>query len=259
MPSSPVLRFGDCELRIACRELRVKGHLRELEPKVFDVLSYLAAHHMRVVGRRELLDAIWTRGSVSDAVLATSVMKARRAIGDTDPFVPMIRTLHRVGYRLVAEVSVTTMDTTDAKATDSEIPRERIAALPFQNLTGRPELIWIEYGLSALLAQSLAENSDLEVAPTLEVLVLAEGVGRNMTPRTCARLVSNSLSAKYVIGAQLRTSGEQLKLDYCLFHDTRILRVGTFHGSEPAELAMQLSDKVCSDVLYVTPAHRAAA
>jgi DNA-binding winged helix-turn-helix (wHTH) protein len=230
----------------------VKGQVRELEPKVFDVLAYLAAHHARVVGRQELLDAIWTRGGVSDAVVATSVMKARRAIGDTDPHLPIIRTVHRVGYRLAIEVSISTMDAGDSGIPDSEAMHERIATLPFQNLTGRPGLIWIEYGLSALLAQSLAERSDLHVVPTLEVLVLAEGVGRNMTPRTCARLVSNSLAAKYVISTQMRASGKQLELAYCVFHDTRILRVGSLYGSDPVELALNLGEKICDDVLHAT-------
>jgi DNA-binding winged helix-turn-helix (wHTH) protein len=238
-------------LRVASRELRVKGQARRIEPKVFDVLAYLATHHARVVSRSELLEAIWTPGVISDAVLATSIMKARRAIEDNDPDLPIIRTLHRTGYRLVADVEVRSVDEDVYRSATgkADAGRNRIAALPFQNLTGRPELLWTEYGLSALLSQALADGSDLPVVPTLEVLALTEGVGRHMSPRTCARLVSSTLDARYVISTQVRCVGSQFELEFCVFHDGRILRMGTLRGADITDLTLALGTKVCGDVL----------
>jgi len=133
--------FAACELRLAHRELRVEGRIRRIEPKVFDVLAYLAVHHGRVVGRAELLASLWTPGAVSDAVLATSMMKARRAIDDRNPDAPLIRTLRRTGYRLVAEVTTKPIARPSAFAQARHKAPHRIAALPFRNLTGRTELL----------------------------------------------------------------------------------------------------------------------
>jgi DNA-binding winged helix-turn-helix (wHTH) protein len=236
---------------VASRELHVKGRIRRIEPKVFDVLAYLATHHTRVVGRSELLEAIWTSAAISDAVLATSIMKARRAIEDNDPDLPIIRTLHRTGYRLVADVETRSVEEDAYRSApgNGDASRNRIAALPFQNLTGRAELLWTEYGLSALLSQALADGSNLPVVPTLEVLALTEGVGRNMSPRTCARLVSNTLDARYVISTQVRYVASQFELEFCVFHDGRILRMGSLRGPDVTELTLALGTKVCGDVL----------
>ena len=48
--------FNDVVLEAERRELRVSGSRVSVEPKVFDVLLYLARHSDRVVSRDELLD-----------------------------------------------------------------------------------------------------------------------------------------------------------------------------------------------------------
>jgi len=75
-----------------------------LEPKVFALLSYLVTQRGRLVGRRELLDAIWPDAHVTDASLSQAVASLRTALGD-DPRNPRyIDTLPRRGYKFIAEV-----------------------------------------------------------------------------------------------------------------------------------------------------------
>jgi DNA-binding winged helix-turn-helix (wHTH) protein len=99
------VRFGRCELRPACRELWVNGHLKTLQPKPFDLLLYLIRHHHRVVTADELFAAIWNHQAVGLSSLATAIGRIRAVIGDgqegQDEF---IRTYHRIGYRFVAAV-----------------------------------------------------------------------------------------------------------------------------------------------------------
>ena len=75
-------RFGDCELDLAARELRVGGDAHAIEPKAFDLLAYLLNHRERVIGHDELMDALWPGVIVTEAALARTVMKARKAVGD---------------------------------------------------------------------------------------------------------------------------------------------------------------------------------
>jgi len=99
-----VFQFGDCLLDRDARELRRSGELLVLPPKVFDCLVYLIAHRDRAVGRDELIAAVWGRTDVSDTLLGQTVLKARRAVGDTGNEQNAIRTVPRFGYRWIAEV-----------------------------------------------------------------------------------------------------------------------------------------------------------
>ena len=99
---APIHQFADCSVDPAARELRRDGELVTLSPKVFDCLAYLIEHRERAVGRDELISAVWGRADVSDTLLGQTVLKARRAIGDTGNEQGMIRTVPRFGYRWVA-------------------------------------------------------------------------------------------------------------------------------------------------------------
>lgn len=94
--------FGDYELDIQLYELRRAGQLCTLEPQVFDVLVYLVQHRDRVVSKDELLDRLWREQFVSDAVLHTRIMAARKVVGDSAHTQQVIKTLRGRGYRFVA-------------------------------------------------------------------------------------------------------------------------------------------------------------
>jgi DNA-binding winged helix-turn-helix (wHTH) protein len=96
--------FADCELDRELYQLRRRGRVVKLEPKVFDVLAYLIEHRERVVGKSELLDALWPGEALSESVLPRAVAAARRAVGDTRAKARVIETVHGRGYRFVAEL-----------------------------------------------------------------------------------------------------------------------------------------------------------
>ncbi|UCG73190.1 MAG: alpha/beta fold hydrolase [Chromatiales bacterium] len=105
MANEPDLwHFADCDLDLAARELRVGGSERAIEPKAFDLLAYLLNHRERVVSHDELMDAIWPGVIVTEAALARTVMKARKAVDDGAGQQAVIRTVPKRGYRFVAEL-----------------------------------------------------------------------------------------------------------------------------------------------------------
>ncbi|HEX5789287.1 MAG TPA: alpha/beta fold hydrolase [Woeseiaceae bacterium] len=103
------LRFENCDIDGDTRELKVAGRPVDVEPRAFDLLMYLLEHRDRVVGKDELLDAIWPRQIVTETALARCVMKARKAIGDSSGRHGgkhgAIRTVHGHGYRFVGAVT----------------------------------------------------------------------------------------------------------------------------------------------------------
>lgn len=95
--------FGDHELDEGLYQLRRRGRVVPVEPKIFDVLRYLIEHHERVVSKQELLDALWPGEAVSDSVLPRCIAAARRAVRDDRARQKVIQTVHGRGYRFVAE------------------------------------------------------------------------------------------------------------------------------------------------------------
>src|SRR2546430_2842293 len=102
-----VYRFHDYTLDPASREVRHGTHRIALEPKVLQVLLYLLEHRDRMVSKAELLEQCWPETFVSESALTRCLARLRKAV-QTTPTAPVIETLHRQGYRFVAEVSVLT-------------------------------------------------------------------------------------------------------------------------------------------------------
>jgi DNA-binding winged helix-turn-helix (wHTH) protein/tetratricopeptide (TPR) repeat protein len=105
-----ILRFGDCRLDIAARELLRGGERIVLAPTVFDCIAYLIAHRDRAVGRDELVAAVWGKTVVSDTMLGKAILAARRAVGDTAEVQAFLRTVPRFGYHWVAPTQVVAGD-----------------------------------------------------------------------------------------------------------------------------------------------------
>jgi len=96
--------FGEFELNPATRELLRNGTPVALRPRSLECLVYLVEHRDRAVGRDELIAAVWGRVDAGDAVVAQTLLRARKALDDTGNQQGMIRTLPRFGYRWVAPI-----------------------------------------------------------------------------------------------------------------------------------------------------------
>jgi DNA-binding winged helix-turn-helix (wHTH) protein len=94
--------FGAFELDVLAHVLCRNGIERHLEPRGFDVLLYLLMNRDRVVSKNELLEELWPTRHVTENVVARCVMKVRQTLDDRGSRQPLIRTIHRIGYRFVA-------------------------------------------------------------------------------------------------------------------------------------------------------------
>jgi len=97
-------RFAQFRLLPAARELWKDGQLCHTPPLVFDCLVYLLEQRQRVVGRDELVSAVWGRVDVADQQVRQLVQRARQAVGDEARSQHVIRTIAGSGYRWVMAV-----------------------------------------------------------------------------------------------------------------------------------------------------------
>jgi DNA-binding winged helix-turn-helix (wHTH) protein len=95
------------EWRVEPRADRIVGpdKTTKIEPRVMQVLVYLADHAGEVVTRDEILQAVWEGTFVSDEVLTIAISKLRKAFGDDGNESAFIQTVPKKGYRLNASVS----------------------------------------------------------------------------------------------------------------------------------------------------------
>jgi len=75
-----------------------------LRPKSFDVLRYLVEHSGRVVGKEEMLQAVWPNVTVTDESLTRCISDIRHALGDAGQ--QIIKTVPRRGYLLDLPASI---------------------------------------------------------------------------------------------------------------------------------------------------------
>jgi len=104
LPAGPIYAFGDYELDTRMHELRRAGTRLHIEPQVFDVLAYLFASRDRLVTKEELLDRVWGHRFVAPTTLNSRIKHARQAVGDDGTGQRVIRTVHGLGFRVVADV-----------------------------------------------------------------------------------------------------------------------------------------------------------
>jgi len=114
-----------------------------LTPKTFDVLVFLVQNPNRLVGKEELLHAVWGDTFVEEGNLAQYISHLRKALGDNSENARLIVTIARRGYQFAGDVVVsdesdparqatgqipsTDRLRTDA-STDSDVPKIEVVA-----------------------------------------------------------------------------------------------------------------------------------
>ena len=98
--------FGPFELDSADECLRHGDRAIHLTPRAFAVLRYLVERAGKLVTKKELLDRIWSDAIVGDAVLKVCVLEIRKALDDKAKEPRYVQTVHRRGYRFIAELQL---------------------------------------------------------------------------------------------------------------------------------------------------------
>src|SRR4051812_9866975 len=103
-PEPYIYEFDDFRLDAVRRVLLLRGEPVPLTPKVFDTLLYFVRHRGKVLGKDELMNALWPDAFVEENNLTQSVSSLRRALGEARGENRYIVTVPGHGYRFAAEV-----------------------------------------------------------------------------------------------------------------------------------------------------------
>ena len=271
-------RFGDFTLDEERLELARGGAKLAIQPQPRDVLLHLLKNRHRVVGKRELVDAVWGGVMLSETVLAQTMLRLRRALED-DPEQPrMVETIRGRGYRFIASV-------TEHVAHDGSAPRpfvgrgETLAAIDARfdgAAAGRGSVVLIggEPGLGkSRLLEVLAKRLRARGARVALVYGYDEGRGASLWPfREAARSIAEQASlappvAEGVVGSE--ASGEAFAVHEVFarfFKDAArdapiVLLVDDLHAADAGSIALlKLLARAAVDArVLVVAAYRDAA
>jgi TolB-like protein/Tfp pilus assembly protein PilF len=168
-----IYRFGPFELDMAKVELRADGEVRPVEPQVFALLALLVENRERLMTKDEIIEKVWEGRPVSEAALASRVKSARKALGDDGISQRFIRTIHRQGFRFVADANVARAANANQRCETAtvqpagEINRPSIAVLPFRTIGVA--------GAYAAIADALPHELITELARLRWLFVTARG------------------------------------------------------------------------------------
>jgi adenylate cyclase len=248
-----------------------------LRPKTFAVLTYLATHPGRLVGKEELLAAVWPNLVVTDDTLVQSIGELRRALGESGA--RLITTVPRRGYRFeVAEapperrkphgwhplrwrwqygilaplavalavavlwLAIPTGDPTKPPGPPpvATAIKPAIAVLPFQNQSDDASREYLADGLTQDLINSLGRFSALTV---MSWNAVATYKGTAAKPGEIAR----ALAVRYQVEGSVRYAADHVRVSAQLVDDQgRVLWSARFDEATADLFALQ--DRIAREI-----------
>jgi TolB-like protein/DNA-binding winged helix-turn-helix (wHTH) protein/Tfp pilus assembly protein PilF len=233
-------RIGEWLVSPALNQISRNGTSARVEPKAMQVLVYLA-EHAGVVGKDQLISAVWPDVFVTEDVLPGSISALRKAFDDNARRPRVIETIHKSGYRLLLPVKPVSSNGDQGKETRSpdvswrrrvvsnrlpaalalvclsailtvaftrmfSKPRyDSVAVLPFLNAGADPATQYLSDGIAEQVVNDLSELSNIRVMAWTTV-------SRFRQPQTDVRAVGRDLGVKAVLTGQLARDGERLVL-----------------------------------------------
>ena len=203
-------RFGDHALDIERRELRRGTELISLEPKVFDLLTYLVRNRSRVVSKDDLIDGVWGGQIVSDSALTTRLNAARKAVDDSGAAQRVIRTVPRRGVRFIGEVSeegepAARVELAPPGVEPPNAPRLSIVVLPFVNLSNDPEQQYFADGITGDLITDLSRIPDMLVISRYTAFTYRD-------KPVDTKQIGRELGVRYVLEGDVQRSGNRVRV-----------------------------------------------
>lgn len=194
-------RIGGSLLDLRRGVLLVNGAERPLRPKSFALLRHLAERAGYLVGRDEIMEAVWPGTFVTEDSITQCIRDIRRALGDADAH--LLRTLPRRGYMLAIATTAPGEPLPVAVPEPGRLPalaagRPMVFVLPFENIGGDPDHGYFADGLRADLVTDLTHFQELHVVAPATADRLADGVAGG---------------ASYMVGGSVRRAGGRVRIN----------------------------------------------
>ena len=130
--------FADCVIDNERRELSRAGTAVDITPKAFALLEALVSAHPNALSKEDLYELLWPGVFVETGNLHTLVAEIRSAIEDDEH--QIIRTVHRFGYALGADVDFDSAPAAILVVGSRELPLSEGDNVIGRELVGAPDV-----------------------------------------------------------------------------------------------------------------------
>ncbi len=204
-----IFYFGPFVLKPEQYGLEVAGQPRQLQPKVFELLTFLVANRDRVVSKEELLGNIWDGAYVTEAAISRAVSEARKVLAGGGGSAGWITTVYGRGFRFTGPVIEDLAATEGAPSVAVPPPPEEerglsIAVLPFADRSPQRD--------QAHLCEGMAEEILHRLAHVVGLRVTARGVSFQYDALADPRVVGRQIGANLVLAGTVRKEGDELRI-----------------------------------------------
>jgi adenylate cyclase len=188
--------FAGHILNVQQGRLRKGGSDIALRRKSLLLLTYLVQNSGRVLGKDELVTAIWPNVEVSDDSLAQCMKDIRKALGVEGA--GLIRTVPRRGY---------IVDDTGVRPFRDELadPNPSVAVLPFTAMSSEPEQEFFADGLVEDILTTLSKLSGLSVIAHHSSFAYKGST-------VDIRRIALELGVRFVVEGGVQKSGDRLRI-----------------------------------------------
>ncbi len=166
-----------------------------IEPKVIEVLTFLADHPGEVLSKNQIMQAVWQDTFVSNEVLRYSISELRKAFHDDARNPKIIETIARRGYRLIAEVS--------GKATHGS--RGSIAVLAFSDMSSAKDQEYFCDGIAEEIINNLIHIRGLRVSSRTSSFAFKS------KPED-VRSIGKKLGVETILQGSVRKEGQRIRV-----------------------------------------------
>jgi TolB-like protein len=256
-----IYQFGPFELDTAKIELRSGGETYSVEPQVFALLALLVDNRERLVSKDEIIEKVWDGRVVSEAAVASRIKSARKILGDDGKSQYFIKTIHRQGFRFVADVKVGRAGVTDhgggipANHVVEQSSRPSIAVLPFRSIGAA--------GAYAAMADALPHELITELSRLRWLFVTARGSSFRLRGwDSDISEIGRLLDVRYCLSGTVEVAGGSLTVTVDLT-DTRdggVVWAEHFVGSinDVHQIREDIRSKILAALEIQIPLHEAA-
>ena len=213
--ASMIFKFKEFILDTKRFELSRNNIVQHVEPQVIELLALLIANRDRMLSKDEIYDTVWRGRVVSESALSSRIKSARQVLGDDGKSQKVIKTIHKKGFRFIAEV-METEDQIDNKliqpnqqsllTDNSTHNKPAITILPFANLSKEPEQEYFADGISSDIITLLSKHRWLDVTARNTSFGF-KGKAVNICE------VGKLLSVDYVVEGSVQKAGKRIRVN----------------------------------------------
>lgn len=241
--------FESFELDTEKGQLLQAGKALHAEPQVLELLEQLVKHANSLLTKDALLDAVWPGKVVSDAAISSRIKTLRQLLGDSGKEQRLLKTVHKKGFRFVAnvEVSEATSAVSDHPVVTEKLPtrksrQPRIAVLPFSNLSQDDGQNYLAEGISSDIIAHLSKYGWLSVIARNTIFGISQRAND-------AAEISDTLSLDYLVEGTLQKAGDRLRVQVHLNDTSRQLTLWSDRYDRNIDDIFELQDEITATIV----------